>query len=157
MGGDHGASDGALLLVLEEQLRRERERIEARLRDLDEAADLLTSATSRSLGAHDTRSEDLSGSVAPSVVNRLLTESRGMVRNFVLTVDQGPALDEATVRANRERMERGDTQRAIYPAEVLTTVASFDAFADVIFRIASSSVITFSSRTYRPNTRGNVP
>lgn len=122
MGGDHGATEGALLLVLEEQLRRERERIEARRRDLDEAADLLTSATSRSLGAHDTRSEDLSGSVAPSVVNRLLTESRGMVRNFVLTVDQGPALDEATVRANRERMERGDTQRAIYPAEVLTTV-----------------------------------
>ncbi|MBM6402496.1 DUF6879 family protein [Phycicoccus sonneratiae] len=122
MGGDEAGADGGVLLVLEEQLRRERERIEARRRDLDEAAHLLTRATSRSLGAHETRGEELGGGVTPAVVNRLLTESRGMVRNFVLTVDQGPALDDSTVRANRERIERGDTQRAIYPAEVLTTV-----------------------------------
>ena len=61
--------------------------------------------------------------VSPAVVNHLLRESRGMVRNFVLTVERGPALDESTVRANRERIERGDTQRAIYPADVLTTLA----------------------------------
>ncbi|MGG5257723.1 helix-turn-helix transcriptional regulator [Phycicoccus avicenniae] len=122
MTGSPGELEGAVLLVLEEQLRRERERIDERRRDLDEAARLLTRATSRSLGARETGAEPLSPAVTPSVVNQLLTESRGMVRNFVLTVAQGPALDQATVRANRTRMERGDEQRAVYPAEVLTTV-----------------------------------
>ncbi|GGL44413.1 hypothetical protein H9L10_12165 [Phycicoccus endophyticus] len=113
--------DAGVLLALEEHVRLERERTEQRQRELEEAARLLASATSRSLGARDTRGEPLPDTATPSVVNRLLAESRGMVRNFVLTVDQGPALDEATVRANRERMERGDPQRAVYPADVLTT------------------------------------
>ncbi len=121
MGGGAPDPDGGVLLVLEEQLRRERDRIDERRRDLDEATEMLARATSRSLGARDTRAEELPGTVTGSVVNQLLTESRGMVRNFVLTVEQGPALDAATVRANRERMERGDAQRAVYPAEVLTT------------------------------------
>ena len=121
MGGGVPDPVGGVLLVLEEQLRRERERIDQRHRDLDEATRMLSRATSRTLGARDTRAEELTGTVTASVVNQLLTESRGMVRNFVLTVEQGPALDEATVRANRERMERGDAQRAVYPAEVLTT------------------------------------
>lgn len=116
-----GDSDGGILLLLEQHLRLEQERVETRRRELDEAARLLTSATSRSLGARETGAEPLAPAVTPTVVNRLLTESRGMVRNFVLTVDQGPALDEATVRANRDRIERGDPQRAVYPAEVLTT------------------------------------
>ncbi len=111
------------MLLLEEHLRRERERTESRQRELDEAAGLLAEVTSRTLGALDMRVEPLAGSVSPAVVNHLLRESRGMVRNFVLTVDRGPALDESTVRANRERIERGDTQRAIYPADVLTTLA----------------------------------
>ncbi|MBT9256719.1 hypothetical protein KMZ32_11615 [Phycicoccus sp. MAQZ13P-2] len=112
-----------MMLLLEEHLRRERERTESRQRELDEAAGLLAEVTSRSLGALDMRVEPLAGSVSPAVVNHLLRESRGMVRNFVLTVERGPALDESTVRANRERIERGDTQRAIYPADVLTTLA----------------------------------
>lgn len=122
MAGEPGETDGGVLLVLEEQLRRERERIEARRRDLEEAEDLLTRATSRSLGARETPIEELTDGISTSVVTQLLAESAGMVRSFVLTVEQGPALDGSTVRANRTRMERGDSQRAIYPAEVLTTV-----------------------------------
>ena len=43
-----------------------------------------------------------------------------------------------------------------HPLRVLTgTILA--AFADVIFRTASSSVSTFFSRTYSPMARGNVP
>lgn len=119
--GPRQDDDGAALLVLEEHLRREHARIEERRRDLESARDLIARVTSRSLGARDTTSEPVASVTAASVVNQLLTESSGMVRNFVLTVDQGPALDESTVRANRARIERGDSQRAVYPAEILTT------------------------------------
>lgn len=114
--GDDGA-----LLVLEEHLRREHARLEERRRDLEQARELIARVTSRSLGARDASTEPVSEVVAPSVVNQLLAESTGMVRNFVLTLEAGPALDEATVSANRARFERGDAQRAIYPADVLTT------------------------------------
>ncbi|MBM6404463.1 hypothetical protein JQN72_09440 [Phycicoccus sp. CSK15P-2] len=112
--------DGALL-VLEEHLRREHARLEDRRRELEAARALIARVTSRSLGARDSTSEQIPETIAPSVVNQLLTESSGMVRNFVLTVDEGPALDESTMRANRARIERGDAQRAVYPADVLTT------------------------------------
>lgn len=112
--------DGAFL-ALEEHLRRERARLEDRRRELDEVRALITRAADRSLGARDPAGVTVSPVVAPSVVNQLLAESTGLVRNFVLTVDQGPALDETTVRANRARIERGDAQRAVYPAEILTT------------------------------------
>ena len=112
--------DGTFL-VLEEHLRREQGRLEDRRKDLENAAELIRRVTSRSLGARETASSPLPQSAGPSVVNQLLTESTGMVRNFVLTVETGPALDEATMRANRSRMERGDAQRAVYPADVLTT------------------------------------
>ncbi|MBR7744661.1 helix-turn-helix domain-containing protein [Phycicoccus sp. BSK3Z-2] len=122
MAAREAEQDGAFL-VLEEHLRREHARLEERRRDLDNARELIGRVTSRSLGAHETSGEPLSAASAPSVVDRLLSESTGMVRNFVLTVDTGPALDEATMRANRSRIERGDDQRAVYPADVLTTAA----------------------------------
>ncbi len=121
MATDEPTTDGGVLLVLEEHLRRERERLAARRRELDDVGRLLASATSRSLGARDAATEPVPTAATAAVVNQLLGESRGMVRNFVLTVEQGPALDDATVRANRERMERGDPQRAVYPADVLST------------------------------------
>ena len=121
MPDERVAPDSGALLLLEQYVRLEHERAATRALELEEAGRLLASATSRSLGARETGAEALAATATPAVVNRLLTESRGMVRNFVLTVEQGPALDEATVRANRERIERGDPQRAVYPADVLTT------------------------------------
>ena len=125
MGGGAPDPDGGVLLVLEEQLRRERDRIDERRRDLDEVTEMLARATSRSLGARDTRAEELPGTVTGSVVNQLLTESRGMVRNFVLTVDAGagarrgdgagePGADGAWRRPARRLPGRGahDPQRA---------------------------------------------
>lgn len=113
--------DDGVFLALEEHLRHERDRLEERRRELDEVRALITRVADRSLGTWSPVSEPVSRVVAPSVVNQLLTESTGMVRNFVLTIDEGPALDETTVRANRARIERGDEQRAVYPADVLTT------------------------------------
>ncbi len=113
--------DDGVFLALEEHLRHERARLEDRRRELEDVRALITRVADRSLGAWAPSSEAVSRVVAPSVVNQLLTESTGMVRNFVLTVDDGPALDETTVRANRARIERGDVQRAVYPADILTT------------------------------------
>lgn len=118
--GDPTAYDGGALLLLEEALRREMSRLEDRRRELDASRQLLERLTSRALGAHEPISEPLSDALAPSVVSRLLTETSGMLRNFVLTVDEGPAFDEVTKRANEERIRRGDAQRAIYPASALS-------------------------------------
>ncbi len=113
--------DGGVLLVLEEQLRREMERIEERRRDLAASRDLLSKVTSVALGATEPLSEPISDAIAPSVVNRLLTETTGMLRNFVLTISEGPALDESTMRANEDRIRRGEQQRAVYPASALAS------------------------------------
>ncbi len=121
MGTDPTAFDGGALLVLEEQLRREQHRIEERRKELDASRELLARLTSRSLGAHEPLSEPLSDVLAPSVVGRLLAESTGLLRNLVLTVEEGPAFDDATMRANEERIRRGDQQRSIYPASALGT------------------------------------
>ncbi len=53
MVDEPGAHDGGVLLVLEEQLRRELSRIEERRRDLEASRELLARATSRAIGAHE--------------------------------------------------------------------------------------------------------
>ncbi len=118
---DPSTYDGAVLLVLEEQLRRELDRIEERRRDLAASRELLARVTSVALGATEPLSEPISDAIAPSVVNRLLTETTGMLRNFVLTITEGPALDETTTRANEARIRRGEQQRAVYPASALAS------------------------------------
>ena len=121
MVDEPGAHDGGVLLVLEEQLRRELSRIEERRRDLEASRELLARATSRAIGAHEPLTEPLSDAIAPSVVNRLLSETTGLLRNYVLTISEGPALDESTMRANEERIRRGEVQRAVYPASALAS------------------------------------
>ena len=116
---DPAASDGGLLLVLEEQLRREHERIEARRADLATTRDLLSRVTSRALGARARAVEVIEDAHAPSVVSALLADTTGLLRNYVLTVAEGPALDAATMQANVDRIRRGSPQRALYPATVL--------------------------------------
>ena len=118
---DPSTYDGGALLVLEEQLRREMTRVEERRRDLEASRDLLARITSQALGAHEPLSEPIADALAPSVVSRLLAETTGLLRNYVLTIVEGPALDESTMRANEERIRRGEEQRAVYPASALST------------------------------------
>ncbi|MGL5819101.1 MAG: hypothetical protein ACRCYR_16165 [Phycicoccus sp.] len=118
---DTPAFDGGALLALEEQLRREEARIDDRRRELGAIKDVLARLTSASLGAVEPISEPLAESMTPSVVSQLLAESTGFVRSLVLAVDRGPAFEEGTVRANRERIRRGEPQRAIYPASALSS------------------------------------
>jgi DNA-binding transcriptional ArsR family regulator len=121
VGTDPRLADSGALLALEEQLRREQHRLEERRKELDVSRELLARLTSASLGARETLSEPISDAAAPSVVGQLLSESTGLLRNFVLSVDEGPAFDEKTMRANKERIRRGDEQRAVYPASALAT------------------------------------
>ena len=118
---DPTAYDSGALLVIEEQLRREMSRIEERRSELAASQELLARLTSQALGAHEPISEPISDALAPSVVTRLLAETTGMLRNYVLSVAEGPGIDEVTMRANEERIARGDPQRAIYPASVLSS------------------------------------
>lgn len=123
MGADPADHAGAALLVLEEQLRREQQRIEDRRAELEASRELLARLTSRTLGAHEPLIEPVSPALAPSVVGRLLAETTGVIRNLVLTVEEGPAFDDATMRAVEERLRRGEQQRSIYPASALGTPA----------------------------------
>jgi hypothetical protein len=116
---DAADHDGAALLLLEEQLRREQRRIEERRTELEASRELLARLTSRSLGAHEPLLEPVSTALAPSVVGRLLSETTGVIRNLVLTVEEGPAFDDATIRGVEERLRRGDQQRSVYPASAL--------------------------------------
>lgn len=118
---DPSTYDGGALLVLEEQLRREMMRVEERRRDLEASRDLIARITSQALGAHEPLSEPIDDALAPSVVSRLLAETTGLLRNYVLTIVEGPALDESTMRANEDRIRRGEEQRAVYPASALST------------------------------------
>ena len=118
---DPKAYDGGALLLIEEQLRREMTRIEERRRELAASRELLSRLTSQALGAHEPISEPISEALAPSVVSRLLAETSGTLRNFVLSVAEGPGVDEATMLANEARIARGDAQRAIYPASMLSS------------------------------------
>jgi len=119
---DSSTYDGGALLVLEEQLRREQDRIEERRRDLAASRELLSKVTSLALGATEPLSEPISDAIAPAVVNRLLAETTGMLRNFVRTISEGPALDDSTMRANEDRIRRGEEQRAVYPASALSSL-----------------------------------
>lgn len=107
--------------LLEEYFDREDSRIEERLRDLRQIRDLLgrlsaTASTSATPGV-----EAISDDMAPTVVQRLIHESSGVLRNLVMVVDSGPALDDATMRHNQQWVADGNVQRTIYPAAVLDT------------------------------------
>ena len=78
--------------------RREHERIEARRADLATTRDLLSRVTSRALGARARAVEVIEDAHAPSVVSALLADTTGLLRNYVLTVAEGPALDAATMQ-----------------------------------------------------------
>lgn len=112
---------GGALFVLEEQLRRELARIEDRRSDLEASRELLARLTTAALGAREPVAEPISDAVAPSVVGRLLSDTRGILRNVVRTVDEGPGLDDETMRVNEERIRRGDLQRSIYASDVLAS------------------------------------
>jgi hypothetical protein len=120
VGSDVGAEGGALL-ALEEHLRREEGRIHERHRELRTIRDVLSRLTSATLGAVEPTIEPISDTMAPSVVAQLLTECSELVRSFILTIADGPGLEEGATRTGRERLRRGEPQRAIYPAHLLSS------------------------------------
>jgi hypothetical protein len=101
--------------LLEEYFDREDSRIEERLRDL---LGRLTEAAPRT---PTPGVEPISDEMAPTVVQRLIHESSGVLRNLVMVVDAGPALDDATMRDNQQWIADGNVQRTIYPAQALDT------------------------------------
>lgn len=107
--------------LLREYFDREDARIEERVRDLTQVRGLLD----RLLDADGSRPapgvEPISNDLAPAVVQRLIHESSGILRNVAMVVDSGPALDDTTMRDNQQWIARGNVQRTIYPATALDT------------------------------------
>ncbi|EAP98417.1 putative transcriptional regulator [Janibacter sp. HTCC2649] len=107
--------------LLEEYFDREDARIEERLRDLGQVRGLLDRLRETD-PAHPTPGvEPISDEMAPTVVQRLIHDSSGILRNLVMVVDAGPALDDATMRHNQQWVADGNIQRTIYPAKALDT------------------------------------
>jgi hypothetical protein len=113
---------GDAVRLVQEQLDREERRIEERRRELVAAKEALAGLDMGGmLRAAGSSIEPVSAELAPALVSRLLRESSGVMRNLVLMTDSGPALDDATMRDNREFMARGNEQRSLYPASMVGT------------------------------------
>ncbi|KGN36187.1 hypothetical protein [Knoellia subterranea] len=107
--------------LLEEYFDREDSRIEERLRDLGQVRQLLT-RLERSRPSHSNQGiEPISDEIAPTVVQRLLGEASGVLRNVAMVVDAGPAMDDTTMRDGQQWVSAGNVQRTLYPASVLDT------------------------------------
>ncbi|WP_404385502.1 hypothetical protein LL946_05295 [Knoellia locipacati] len=107
--------------LLEEYFDREDSRIEERLRDLRQIRNLLGRLTESTSSTSTPGVEPISDEMAPTVVQRLIHESSGILRNLVMVVDAGPALDDTTMRDNQQWIAEGNVQRTIYPAHSLDT------------------------------------
>ena len=107
--------------LLGEYFDREGARIEERVRDLGQARDLLARVHASSPATPTPGVEPISDEMAPTVVQRLIHESSGLLRNVVMVVDAGPAMDDTTMRDNQEWVANGNVQRTIYPAAALDT------------------------------------
>ncbi len=116
------ASPGAEpLRVVREHLEAEAARLDEQRRGLAAATEALARVRVHGQERPDSVLERLSTAVAPGVVSALLQETTGMTRSCVMVVDDGPALDDRTLRDNQERITAGMRQRAIYPVSTLTT------------------------------------
>ena len=107
--------------LLGEYCDREDSRIEERLRDLGQARALLARLDSAGPAPSTQGVEPISDEMAPTVVQRLIHEASGLLRNVVMVVDAGPALDDTTMRDNQQWIAGGNLQRTIYPAAALDT------------------------------------
>lgn len=115
---DNVTSPGRLL---EEYLEREDHRVEERLRDLRQVRGLLGRLGDTAHGRTTPGVEPIADELAPTVVQRLLHEASGVLRNVAMVVDSGPALDDTTMRDGKLWISAGNVQRTLYPATVLDT------------------------------------
>ncbi len=109
------------LRVLRDHLEAEASRLDDRRRELAAATEALARIRVSGEDRPDSALEPLSAAVAPGVVSALLHETTGMTRSYVMAVDEGPALDDRTLRDNQERITAGMRQRALYPVAALGT------------------------------------
>lgn len=120
MAATKGSRDlPALRAELDALLEDEATRIEARRRDVARTRDLLAVVARAGGSSGESAIEPLPLDLAPATVSQLLRECDGDVRNLVLVLDEGPALDEEAMRSAQARILAGNAYRTIYPAEGL--------------------------------------
>jgi len=107
--------------LLREYFDREDGRIEQRMRDLDKVRGLLDRLLEPDTAYPTAGVEPIGDDIAPAVVQRLLHEASGVLRNVAMVVDAGPALDDTTLRDNQQWISDGNVQQTIYPAATLDT------------------------------------
>lgn len=107
--------------LLREYFDREDGRIEQRMRDLDKVRGLLDRLLEADPAHPRPGVEPISDDIAPTVVQRLLHEASGILRNVAMVIDSGPALNDTTMRDGQLWIGSGNVQRTLYPATVLDT------------------------------------
>ena len=111
-------------LELDEMLEVEMGRLKARREDLLRARRLLESVGVGGATGASAAFESLPFESAADVVADLLRQTTGEMRNLILVLDQGPALDDRTMRSAQDRMIAGAVHRTIYPAQALNLPAA---------------------------------
>jgi hypothetical protein len=105
-------------------LAQETVRMEARRRDLARVNELLRLVVAPPGGIAGSAWEALLPDLAAPTVAGLTARLQGELRNLVMLLDEGPALDEANMRETQDRMRAGMVQRTLYPAHVLDSPSS---------------------------------
>lgn len=102
----------------------EEERLRQRRTEIDRVKELLLTVNSGAATAQGVAFEPIHPEHASAVISRLLRESVGVLRSLVLVPDDGPALEELTMRGYEERMKAGHEHRTLYPTSVLDSPSS---------------------------------
>jgi Homeodomain-like domain len=113
------------IATLQRALDLEAARVEARRGELAEVRTALLQLASSSATAPDGQAapvwEPVAADMAPALIEHLLDSVEGTLRSSILTLAEGPGLDEATIRGAQARIAQGWAQRALYPMQVLDT------------------------------------
>lgn len=109
---------------LDQLLEEESSRVEARRRDLTRARDLIRFLSSGPSTPSGSGFEELPADLAAATVASLIREAETEILSLVMVTDEGPGMDDVTLRENQERIRSGLTQRTLYPADALRSPAS---------------------------------
>jgi len=121
--GVASSAEHSARVELEAIFEEEAAQLELRRRELARARDLLGTLNLFG-GRGESALEHLPLELAAGTVSQLLREAQGEMRNLVLVLDEGPALDEEAIRQAQARILAGHRHRTIYPAHSLDLPAS---------------------------------
>ncbi|HQH07246.1 MAG TPA: hypothetical protein PLA46_02885 [Phycicoccus sp.] len=101
-------------------IEQEVSRLESRRHELARARELMSSLQGVTADTPGVM-EHLPFEIAAATVSQLLRDTVGEMRNLVLVLDEGPALDAEAARQAQDRILAGAVHRTLYPAHALNS------------------------------------